>query len=323
MTDRPLTRVLTRRDVSSLLSMGEIVDAVEQAFLAHGQGSTRMPAKVYLDVPEHSGDFRAMPAALGDRAGLKWVNSHANNPQCGLPSVMGIYILNDLETAVPLAIMDATGLTAVRTGAAAAVASRCLARPDAQTIGFIGCGVQARTMLAAHRSVFRSLETIGADAASTAAARFAEEVGGFAGSLPDAAACDIVCTSTPVRAPVVRAEWLKRGCHINAMGADGPGKQELELDVLRGAKIVIDDWSQAPHSGEVNVPFETGQLHESDIHGTLGQVVGGQIEGRSNLDERTVFDSTGLAVQDLAVARALFERAAERGIGVELDLVNP
>lgn len=317
------TRVLTRRDVSGLLAMPEIVAAVEGAFRAYGQGSARMPAKVYLDLPEHRGDFRAMPAALADRVGLKWVNSHPDNPERhGLPSVMGLYILSDPSTALPVAILDATWLTAVRTGAAAAVASKHLARPGARTIGFVGCGAQARTLLDAHRAVFDGLEIVGADAAPEAAERFAREAGGRAGSLAEAAACDIVCTSTPVRTPIVSAAWLSEGCHVNAMGADGPGKQELEVEVLLGARIIIDDWEQALHSGEVNVPFERGEIRRNDIAGTLGEVVCGRIPGRESDTQRTVFDSTGLAIQDLAVAHALVERAAARGVGVEIDLLG-
>lgn len=278
-----------------------------------------MPAKVYLDLPEHEGDFRAMPASMGLRAGVKWVNAHPKNPSNhGLPSVMGLYILNDPATAWPLAVMDATWLTAVRTGAAAAVASKYLARPSARSIGFIGCGAQARTLWDAHRAVFEDLEPVTADLCWQTAERFAQTIGGRAGTVAEAAGCDIVCSSTPARSPVVSGEWITDGCHINAIGADAPGKQELDPEILRRARIVIDEWEQASHSGEVNVPLARGQLVQSDITGTLGQVVSGAIQGRVSVVETTVFDSTGLAVQDLAVAALAVQRATQVGRGVDV-----
>jgi ornithine cyclodeaminase/alanine dehydrogenase len=317
------TRILTRADVEALLDMADAVRAVEGAFEAHGRGDAQMPPKVYLDLPEHDGDFRAMPSAMAGAAGVKWVNSHPKNPERhGLPSVMGVYVLSDPATAKPLAIMDATWITAVRTGAAAAVASKHLAREGAETVGFVGCGVQARTMLAAHRVFFDGLEVVGADVSAEAAEAFAREVGGRAGSLEEACACDLVCTSTPVRTPVVKRAWLRDGAHVNAMGADGPGKQELEASILTDARVLIDDWEQATHSGEVNVPLHDGALRRDGIAGTLGEVLAGTLTGRESEAQITVFDSTGLALQDLAVARALYEAAEAKDAGQKLDLVG-
>ncbi len=319
----PTTRILNRGDVTSLLEPAEAVRAVERAFAAHGRGEARMPAKVYLDLPEHHGDFRAMPSALDGAAGVKWVSSHPRNPERhGLPSVMGIYVLSDPATAAPLAILDATWLTAVRTGAAAAVASKHLAKKGARTIGFVGCGVQARTMLSAHRVIFPDLEVLGADVSIEAAQRFADEVGGRAVSMAEAASADIVCASTPVRTPVVERTWVRAGAHVNAMGADGPGKQELDARILLDARVIIDDWEQATHSCEVNVPLHDGVMAREHIAGTLGEVVAGALPGRADDAQITVFDSTGLAVQDLAVARLVHAAAVARGVGVDLDLVG-
>lgn len=313
------TLVLTQSDVRELVDMAAAVPAIEAAFAAHGRGDTQMPVKVYLDLPQYDGDFRAMPAYFDGSAGVKWVNAHPNNPERhGLPSVLGMYILSDPSTALPLAVMDATLLTAVRTGAAAGVASRHLARPDSATVGFVGCGVQARTLLAAIRVVFPDVEVVGADASESAAAAFAEEVGGRTGSLEEAAGCDIVCTATPVREPVVRREWIRPGTHINAMGADAHGKQELESQVCVDARVVLDDWDQATESGEVNVPLDQGVLTRDAIHAALGEVVAGRAGGRQSDDEITLFDSTGLAVQDVALARLVHERASERGVGREV-----
>ncbi len=299
--------------------MESAVLAVQQAFAAHGRGQAVMPPKVYLAVPEYEGDFRAMPARLGDSAGVKWVNSHPHNrARHGLPTVMGTYILSDPQTAFPLAIMDATLLTALRTGAAAGVASKYLAaRPS--TIGFIGCGVQARYLLEAHRVVFDDFEIVAADARREAAEQFALEVGGTAASLEIAAGCDIVCTATPTTVPIVLSDWVKDGTHINAMGADGPGKQELDVAILHRALVYIDELHQAEGSGEINVPLAKKQFRTEDLAGTLGEVIAGN-KPKPPVGRLTVFDSTGLAIQDLALARAVYESARAQGLGQEFDL---
>lgn len=320
----PTTLLLTRRDVASLLTMDVAVEAVEGAFAAHARGEALMPPKVYLSLPQHGGDFRAMPSFMAGAAGVKWVNSHPDNPKKhGLPSVMGTYILSDPETAVPLAILDGTWLTAMRTGAAAGVASKHLSRGAPKRIGFVGCGVQARVLHAAHASVFgaTTFEALCADVLPEAATRFAEEIGGVAVTTAEASRADIVCVATPGRGPVVRNEDLRPGTHVNAMGADAPGKQEIDPKVLGHARVFIDDWEQATHSGEVNVPLHEGFFERSSIAGTLGEVVIGAVKGRFK-DEITLFDSTGLAVQDLAVARRVHALAKERGVGLEVSLVE-
>jgi alanine dehydrogenase len=314
------TRVLTQSEVKRCLEMAEAVPVIEKAFAAHGRNETQMPVKVYLDLVKYDGDFRAMPAYLDGSAGVKWVNSHPHNPERhGLPAVLGMYILSDPKTALPLAVMDATYLTAARTGAAAAVAAKHLAR-DPSSVGFIGCGVQARTMLAALRVVWSGdFDVLGADRSDIAAQRFAAEVGGRSVSVEEAAGCDIVCTATPSREPVVRREWIRPGTHINAMGADAHGKQELEAAILLDAKVVVDDWQQAGESGEVNVPLEQGVLEPDQIYATLGSICAGHKKGRTSKEEITVFDSTGLAVQDVALARLVYEQATAEDIGREVD----
>jgi ornithine cyclodeaminase/alanine dehydrogenase len=259
---------------------------------------------------------------LDAAAGVKWVNSHPSNPgKFNLPTVMGVFILTNPENALPVAIMDATILTAARTGAAAAVASRALAKKAPKTIGFIGSGVQARWLLDAHKVVYGdSLTVLAADSNNDAAHGFAKEVGGRAVSVEEAAGADIVCTSTPVRTPVVKRAWIKAGAHINAMGADGPGKQELDVEILRDAVIVIDEHHQATHSGEINVPLHKGEIDESRIFGTLGEVLTGRAPQRDE-NTITIFDSTGLGVQDVALARVLFDKARAKDVGTLVALV--
>jgi ornithine cyclodeaminase/alanine dehydrogenase len=315
------TLVLSQSDVRSVLTMESAITAVEQAFRAHGRGEALMPAKVYLGLPQHHGDFRAMPAYLAGAAGVKWVNAHPENPvRHGLPSVLALYILSDPETAAPLAVMDGTLLTAVRTGAAAAVASKHLAVQHPRSIGFVGCGVQARFLLEAHRVLFDGFEVRTIDISSEASARFASEAGGAVVSVEQAAGSDIVCTATPSRAPIVKRAWVRSGTHINALGADAPGKQELDPAILADAKVVIDDWEQATESGEVNVALHQGTYMREQIHGTLGEVVAGTKSARVG-DEITLFDSTGLAIQDLALARLVYERAREQGLGAAMEII--
>jgi alanine dehydrogenase len=315
------TLVLAGKEIEKILTMELAIPAVERAFAAHGRGETLMPPKLYLPLEKYAGDFRAMPSFMGDAAGVKWVNMHPQNPKrFRLPAVMGVYILSDPETAFPLAVMDGTRLTAFRTGAAAAVASKYLAVKAPATVGFIGCGVQARTILAAHRAQYGAFRVLAADVSAESAERFAQECGAFVASMDQAGSCDIVCTSTPARAPVLFRSYVGISTHINAMGADAPGKQELDPRILNDAVVVLDDMAQATESGEVNVPLHSGAYRREQIHGTLGEIVAGRKPGRTGT-EVTVFDSTGLAIQDLALARVVFDEARKRGLGIDVDLV--
>jgi alanine dehydrogenase len=312
------TRILDRDQVARCLSMNDTVAAVEAAFRAFANGEATMPPKVYLSIPEVGGDFRAMPARFGDYAGLKWVSSHPRNPgEHGLPAVIAVFILSDPRDARPLAIMDGTVLTERRTGAAAAVASRWLAHAHA-TVGFIGCGAQAHAILEAHRAVFGDdFQVLAYDRDPAIAAAFTARAGGRVVSLEEVSAVDILNTITPSRAPVVRADHLLAHTHVNAMGADAPGKRELSLDVLKGAAVFVDDLGQALHSGEVNVPVHDGSYAAEELAGTLGEVIAGWLARGPG---RTVFDSTGLGIQDVAAAAVVYERARAEGIGLELEL---
>jgi ornithine cyclodeaminase/alanine dehydrogenase len=316
------TLLLTRNEVEPIATMKLAVEAVEEAFAVFGRGEADMPPKVYLSIEDHDGDFRAMPSRLGDSAGIKWVNVHPHNEErYGLPSVMGVYVLNDPTNAFPLAIMDGTSLTALRTGAAAGVASKYLYEGTPTTLGLIGCGVQAHTLLGAHEVVFGKLEVLAYDLDPDTASTFACAVGGRSVSLEDAAGADVVCTATPARIPFLEGDWVRPGAHVNAMGADAPGKQEVAVELLRRAAIYIDDVHQATGSGEINVPLASGELALEDLAGTLGEVVAGSLP-KPTSDVTTLFDSTGLAVQDVALARAIYDEARARGVGHEVDLLG-
>jgi alanine dehydrogenase len=315
--------------VAAHAPMSAVVDAVEAAFAAHARGDVVMPPKSYVDLPQYDGDFRSMPAYLRtdewDAAGVKWVNSHPENPQRhGLPTVMGTMLYSDPETAFPLAIMDGTTLTTRRTGAAAAVATDYLAVRDASTLGLVGAGVQSYAQLDAILTV-RPIETVVvADADADRAREFVESVANRVtarvGTVAEAAACDVLSTVTPVEEPIVDA--IGEHTHVNAVGADAAGKHELADAILDGAKLVVDDLEQCIHSGEINVPYSEGRLTDDDIHATLGEVVVGEATGRTDADGVTVFDSTGLAIQDVATAHTVYERATAAGAGVSFDLLG-
>jgi alanine dehydrogenase len=335
------TLLLNPEDVSANARMGELIDALEDAFAAYERGNAQMPAKSYIDLPRYNGDFRSMPAYLEvqgdsalasgddgwDAAGIKWVNVHPDNPEeWGLPTVLGTMVYSDPRNAVPLAIMDGTTLTRLRTGAAAAVATKHLAREDATTLGIVGAGVQSYTQLEGIAQV-RAIETVVvADVSETATARFIErfedDFDVRVGDIAEAAACDVLSTVTPVESPIVPREALGEHTHVNAMGADAAGKHELADEILLDAKLVIDDYDQTTHSGEINVPWSAGTLTDEDIYGQLGEIVVGEKPGREAADGISVFDSTGLAIQDVAAAHVVYEHARENDNGYPFQLVD-
>lgn len=325
------TLVLDRETIESSVDIVAVIDAVEDAFAAYARGDALMPPKSYIELPEYNGDFRSMPAYLDagewDAAGVKWVNVHPDNPDShGLPTVMATIIYSDPATAYPLSIMDGTSVTLLRTGAAAGVATDHLAIEDATSLGIIGAGVQANTQLAAVAAVRDIEEVIITDIDERAVAdfidRYEDRFDVRAGSTADAAACDVLSTVTPVRSPVVDMADVGPHTHINAMGADAAGKQELDPSILTSGTLIIDDYDQCVHSGEINVPWAAGLIDDGDIDGELGDIVIGTDVGREQEESVTIFDSTGLAIQDIATARVAFETARESELGDPLDLLG-
>jgi alanine dehydrogenase len=303
----PRVPVFSAEQVLAALGPGEAVEAVATAFVEHARGAWQMPSKVYVEAPP-DGDFRAMPAAGGGYAVLKWVTSFPNNPARALPTVMGVVLLSDTETGELRAILDAGAITALRTGAAAVLAAETLARPTPAPAAVVGCGVNgravARTFLARDRAVLLW------DARPNQADLAMDELGEgteVAADLADALAADIVATVTPGREPLFHDGALHAGQHVSLMGADGPGKSEIAVEELLRARVVVDEWEQASHNGDVAQAAGHGRLRRERV-AELGRVLIGEEPGRTDEHEITVFDSTGLAVQDLAVARAVFER---------------
>jgi len=304
------TLILTRSDVLELIEMDSVIQSVEGAFRDLYNGLAQMPAKVYIAVGK--GDFRAMPASLPGAAGIKWVNVHPDNPCRGMPTVMGLLIYSDPETGYPLAIMDATEITAYRTGAAAAIAARYMARPGSCSLGLVGAGRQAYTQLEAHNEIYSFNEIFVFDidrGRAEALVKAYPQLPVAFKQLEEVCSCDIICTTTPARRPVVKLDMLRPGVHINAVGADACGKQELEPEILQAGRVVVDDPNQSIKAGEINVAVSQGLFRPEQIAATLSEVIAGVKPGRENEKQITIFDSTGIAIQDIAVARSVYQKA--------------
>jgi alanine dehydrogenase len=304
--------VFAARHVYAAVDPSAAVEAVRQAFVDHARGEWLMPSKVYVPVPP-DGDFRAMPARGGGYSVLKWVTSFPRNPERGLPTVSGIVLLSDATDGRLLAELDAGALTALRTGAAAVLAAETLAAGSGPA-GVVGCGVNGRAV--ARTFLARGRDVLIWDADPDRAVRVAEELGaGIAGSREKALGADAVVTVTPGRELLFEPGSLRAGQHVSLMGADGPGKAEIAVEELARARVVVDEWEQASHNGDIARAVEAGSLRRADVT-ELGRILAGEQEGRTADDEITVFDSTGLAVQDLAVAALVYERWRE---GAPLD----
>jgi alanine dehydrogenase len=308
--------VFSAGQVYGAVDPGAAVDAVREAFLAHARGEWLMPSKVYVEAPP-DGDFRAMPARGGGYAVLKWVTSFPRNPERGLPTVAGIVLLSDASDGRLLAAMEAGAVTALRTGAAAVLAAETLAA-DGGPAAVIGCGVNGRAV--ARTFVARGRDVVLWDADHERAAAVAAELGVQAAPSREAAlAADVVATVTPGREILFPPGSLRPGQHVSLMGADGPGKAEIAVHELLRARIVVDEWEQASHNGDIGRAVDGGVLGRENVV-QLGDVLSGERPGRRAEDDITVFDSTGLAVQDLAVAITIFESA--RTLDMEIPTID-
>ena len=290
--------------VLQAIDPAEAIERVRDGFVEYAGNEWQMPPKVYLDASPN-GDFRAMPAKGAGLAILKWVTSFPGNPQAGLPVVMGVICVSSAVDGEPIALVDVRAVTALRTGAVAAVAAQELAREDARTVGIVGCGLHgtwaARCLAAAEYG-----PGVCFDPDPEAAGQLAGELGWEAGTREDALACDVVTCVTPGNHPVVRKDDLRPGMHLNMLGADGPGKAEAEPDAVAACQLFCDEWTQASHGGELTGAVEAGLVSRDDV-AELGAVLTGSHPGRSAPDGVTLFDSTGLAIQDLALCLALIE----------------
>jgi alanine dehydrogenase len=295
-------------DVEAAVTPERALAAVRDAFLAYQRDEWSMPPKVY--VPAYpAGDFRAMPALGAGHAALKWVTSFPGNPARGLPTVTGLVLLSDASTGQLRALFDAAAVTALRTGAAAVLAAETLGRQDAERAAVVGAGVNGRA--AARTFLARGRDVVLWDVDPTRAEAAATELGcSVAGSRDEALAADLLVTMTPGHEVLLPEGSLRPGQHVSLMGADGPGKAEIAVGELVRARVFCDDWEQASHNGELAHAVEAGDLRREQVT-ELGAVLADETTGRASSDEITAFDSTGLAIQDLAIALAAMEDAAE------------
>jgi alanine dehydrogenase len=311
-------RFFSGAHVREAVSPERALDAVRDAFIAYTHGEWTMPPKVY--VPAYpAGDFRAMPALGGGHASLKWVTSFPGNPAHGLPTVTGLVLLSDASNGMLKAVLDAGAVTALRTGAAAVLAAETLGGENATTAAVIGAGVNgeaaARTFVARGRSVL--LWDVDRRRAEEVAGRIGADV---AATAEEALAAEVLVTVTPGRELVLVEGSLQPGQHASLMGADGPGKAEIAVEELARVRVFCDDWEQASHNGDLVHAVEAGVLVRDDVV-QLGDVLAGRVGGRRSKSEITVFDSTGLAIQDLAIALAAVERADQLDLpGIDIDL---
>ena len=304
------------RDVEAAVPPQAAYEAVRDGFVAYARGEWTMQPKLYVtNYP--AGDFRAMPALGGGHALLKWVTSFPGNPARGLPTVSGLVVLSDAETGAVVALLEAGAVTAQRTGAAAVLAAETLGRADARTAAVVGAGVNGRAAARTFAALGRPAVLWDVDEARARAA--AAELGArVAGSLEEALSADLLVTVTPGREILLPEGSLRPGQHVSLMGADGPGKAEIAIGELARARVFCDDWKQASHGGELAAAVEVGAVGREDVT-ELGAVLTGEAPGRQSPDDITLFDSTGLAIQDLAIAKAALERAGELDLPM-LDL---
>lgn len=323
-----MTLLLTRADVAALLDLDACIAAVEEAFRSHAEGRSLPPG--VLGVPARDGGFHIKAAGLrGERS---WFaakvngNFFQNRERFGMPNIQGIVVLCDAENGHPLAVLDSIEITIQRTGAATAVAARYLARPDSRSVAIFGCGNQGRVQLSALRRVL-PLERVHAwDLDESASRRFAAELdleASVAATPAEAAAAADVCvTCTPARRAFLKREHVRPGTFIAAVGADNPEKQEIDPELLAGSKIVADVVEQCVEIGDLHHALKAGVVSLADVHAELAEVVAGMKPGRTSAEEIVVFDSTGTALQDVAAAAMVYEKALKTGRGLTLDFAS-
>jgi len=324
------TLLLSRADVSALLTMDECIAAVEQAFALAAQG--KMLAPGVLGIPATDGGFHIKAAGLELGRLYFAAKVNANFPHNmavrGLPTIQGVIVLCDGNSGTPLAILDSIEITAVRTAAATAVAAKYLARQAADVVTVCGCGNQGRRQLLALSRVLRIGRINAFDSDAERAGRFAAEMTSELGvsvrpgdDLPSALReSDVIVTCTPSRAAFVRRADVRPGAFIAAVGADSHDKQELDPDVFPGSKVVVDHLEQCATIGDLHHALASGVMKRADVHAELSEVISGARSGRTGDDEITIFDSTGTAIQDVAAAAVVYEKAIRSNAGLRITL---
>jgi ornithine cyclodeaminase/alanine dehydrogenase len=313
--------------------MDKTIEAVREAYVAFAKGSVQLAPVAHLDVSKHNGEVDIKSGYVEDFGliGTKIASGFYNNQKLGLPPGVAVIVLMDLKTSMPLAVMDGTYITAYRTGAAGAVAADMLARKDSTKVGVVGAGTQARMQVLALNELFSLEEVKVWDVVEKAGRDYATEMSSKLGidvlakdKVENAVeGTDIVVTVTPSREALVRADWIREGVHINAIGADGPGKQELDPMIVKKAdKVVVDSLAQCRKIGEIQHALSQGIITEADVHAEIGQILLGERVGREFMKEITLFDSTGIAAQDIAAAHVVLEQAISKDLGQVINLLD-
>ncbi|MBC7263206.1 MAG: hypothetical protein H5T64_02480 [Chloroflexi bacterium] len=327
-------RVLTQADVKQAISMPQAIEAVKRAFAQLSAGRANVPLRTQLAVPKHNGVAIFMPAYLEetDSMAVKIVSVFPGNVDMGLPTIHALVIVVDTATGQPIAAMDATYLTALRTGAASGVATDLLARRDASRVAIFGTGTQGRTQLQGVCEVRDITRVWVYDRVRHRAEQYAAEMKCRGGRIPAdiivadspaeaVAEADIICTATTSTTPVFSDAHLKPGVHINGIGSYNPQMQEVDEATVARAKIVVDSrLACLAETGDLVIPISKGLISEKDVHAELGEIILGWKPGREKEDEVTFFKSVGNAVQDVAVAQVALSVADERGLGIQVEL---
>lgn len=322
--------LLSRRQIESILKLKDVIKAVEDGYREIGSATTKVPTRIRVDMEAYNGNILVMPAYLAGMNALatKLVTTHLDNPSLNLPTVLGTIILHDPKTGLPLAIMDGTYITAMRTGAAGAVAAKYLSREDSSTATIVGTGVQGRSQLLALCEVRRIRKVFAFDSDSKRCKDYVDEMNKRVkakviqvGDPRDAVnESDIVVTATPSFQPVVKGAWMREGCHITGIGSHSPDARELDEKVItRASKVVLDTWD-AKSVGDIAYPVSKGLFKEEDIYSDIGSIVSGKKAGRTSPTEITVFKSVGTAVIDAATAFKAYKLAAKKRIGKPVQL---
>jgi alanine dehydrogenase len=328
------TLILSRTDMVGLLTPAEYNDCVERAYRLHGERRFYMEPKGHIVLERYPGEWEVMPSYIEEpeAAACKWVSIREwNRERFDLPTVFSILIYTHPETGFPLAICDGSHHTVMRTGSAAAVSAKYLARKDSKILAIVGAGNMAEGTLATCNDVFeweqvrvwsRSQATLDEFVRSQQPKYDRFEIRPSRNVEDVVRGADVVVTVTPARGAIVMDGWIAEGTHVAALGADKGGDQELDPRILQRARVFVDDIRQCRTDGEINVPLAEGLLREDDVAGEIGEVIVGKKEGRKSESEITVFDSTGIALQDSATVPLEYERALAAGVGVEKKMIS-
>jgi alanine dehydrogenase len=328
------TLILSRAEMTGLLTPAEYNACVEQAYRMHGERRFYMDPKGHIVLDKYPGEWEAMPSYIEEpeAAACKWVSiRERNREKFDLPTVFSILIYTHPETGFPLAICDGSHHTVMRTGSAAAVSVKWMARKSSKVLAIVGAGHMAAGVLATCNEVFPWEEVRVWSRSQGTLDRFASAQQPLFPRLNLAPStnlekvvrgADVVVTVTPARVPIVKNEWIAPGTHIAALGADKSGDQELDAAIVQRARIFVDDIRQCRTDGEINVPLAQGLIKEQDIAGEIGEVIIGKKKGRTSEQEITLFDSTGIALQDSATIPLEYERALAAGVGIEKKMIS-